>query len=507
MSRIRAWLWHIGARVRAALTSVSDDHPLRRVYRLLRRLPGVRRVWRATLGSPAAALVETDRYAVEGVFASHADLSVPVDATVEHGLFETIFERAAAYETAIDPVPGRVVLVNCSLAAGGAERQVVNTLLGLKARGIDVALVAENLYRQAGLAFHIETVTAARIDVAALPRLSGPGPRLYAGVSRPLAEALSRLPHDVLFESLDMVRVLRERRPEVVHLWQDQTAVKHGMAAVIAGVPRIVVSLRNVNPTHFEYHNEWLKPGFLALSEREEVIFSVNSRAGVESYAEWLGLPVSRFVEVRNGVHLPDTAPAGAVTAREMRARFAGPGNRLVGGVFRLNAEKRPALWLEAAGKLHEARPETRFAIAGSGPLRDDLLALRKALGLEGVLHLAGEVRDIRAFLEALDLFVLTSRYEGTPNVLLEAQWHGVPVITTRAGGASETVLPGRTGLVCERDTPEGVADAMLAALADTGLAESARRVGRAHVAERYDADAMVERTLELYGLRSRSRR
>jgi glycosyltransferase involved in cell wall biosynthesis len=503
MSRIRAWLWRIGARLRAVLTSVSDDHPLRRAYRLLRRLPGVTRVWRATLGSPATAFVEANHYALTGAFGSHAETCLPVDATIEHGLFETIFERAAAYEPAIEPVPGRVIVVNCSLAAGGAERQVVNTLLGLKVRGIDVALVAENLYRQAGLAFHIETVTAARIDVAALPRQSSPGPRLYAEVSRPLAEALSLLPHDVLFESLDMVRVLRERRPAVVHLWQDQTSVKHGMAAVIAGVPRIVISLRNLNPTHFEYHNEWLKPGFLALAEREEVVLSVNSRAGVESYAEWLGLPAERFVEVRNGVYLPDTPSGDAVSARQVRTRFAGTGTRLIGGVFRLNAEKRPALWLEAAAKVHQARPETRFVIAGSGPLRNELLARRKTLGLESVLHFAGEVRDIRAFLEALDLFVLTSRYEGTPNVLLEAQWHGVPVVTTRAGGASETVLPGRTGLVCTQDTAPAVAETMLAALSDTGLTESARRLGRAHVAERYGADAMVERTLDLYGLRN----
>lgn len=499
---MRAFLWRAGARFRRSLASVADDHPLRRGYRLVRRLPRVSEVWRATVGTAALSLIEPEKYAARGRFASHGDVSAPVTTGPKSGLFETIFERAAKYEIPIEAIPGRVVVVNCSLSAGGAERQVVNTLLGLKARGIDVALVAENLFRQSGLAFHIETVTAANIDVEALPRQTEPGPHLYAQISRPLAEALCRLPQDILFESLDMVCTLRERRPEVVHLWQDQTAVKHGMAAVIAGVPRIVISLRNVNPTHFEYNADWLKPGFLALAKREEVIFSVNSKAGLESYAQWLGLPVSRFVEVRNGVRFPDTTPLRESIA-DIRERFGAGDGPLVGGIFRLNAEKRPTLWLEAARQVHDFRPNARFVIAGSGPLHGDLLDLRRRLGLDDVLHFAGEIRDVPAFLEALDLFVLTSKYEGTPNVLLEAQWHGRPVVTTHAGGAAETILPGQTGLLCEADTPAGVAKAVLEALGDPQLAQRARQTGPGQVAARYSWDAMIDQTLELYCLRS----
>ena len=94
------------------------------------------------------------------------------------------------------------------------------------------------------------------------------------------------------------------RRPSVVHAWQDSTSIKAGIAAVIAGVPRIVLASRNATPINFTYYQDYMYPAYRALASLESIVFLNNSEAGAVDYTQWLGMPRERFVVVRNGVDL-----------------------------------------------------------------------------------------------------------------------------------------------------------------------------------------------------------
>ncbi|MEO1136707.1 MAG: glycosyltransferase [Pseudomonadota bacterium] len=394
------------------------------------------------------------------------------------------------------------MLVNNGLAAGGAERQIVYTLKGLRARGVEAVFVGEYLHRAAGLDFHLHSLRDAGVDVQGLERATQPGPALFQHVTPPVASLLSQAPAAMMLEILDMVAILRAQTPAVVHLWQDETSIKHGLAALIAGAPRIVLSGRNLNPTHFEYFAPHMRAAYLALLSDPRVVMSNNSRAGARSYAEWLGVDEKRIVVSHNAVDPSDWPDPPASVRANVRARFAiDDAAPVVAGVFRLSLEKRPLLWIETARALRTRLPDAAFFVLGDGPMKAQFLAKAEALQLGGALHYLGERNDVHDILAASDLFLLTSAQEGTPNALLEAQWAGLACVSTDAGGAGEALAEGETGLIVSDATPAALAAALCKLWDDQDLRLRARRSGRAFVSDRFSLDRMIENTFRLYGL------
>ena len=123
-------------------------------------------------------------------------------------------------------------------------------------------------------------------------------------------------------------------------------------------------------------------------------------------------------------------------------------GAPLIGSIFRLYPEKRPLLWVRAAQLIGERLPEAHFAVFGSGSMERHFVREANRRGLGSRLRLMPPTQELSLALSALDVFVLTSQYEGTPNVVLEAALAGVPVVAMDAGAVAETVLDGRTGYV-----------------------------------------------------------
>lgn len=505
-----------GALVRAIqrrLAAVRPDHPLRRWHARLRRLPVVSFLWRRVLGADTRDWFELvsyrrlgGRFAPSGTAAaddSSAD-KAPIAWVAEPGwaFLDRLAAQARTCEPTYEPVTGRVVLVNCSLAAGGAERQIMATLKGLKNSGYDPVFLGEFIQGgDAALDFHLPALQAAGIPFERADAGPLPGPAFYADVTEPVAGALSLFEPEPVTRLLGMVRHLRRLRPAVVHLWQDQTSVLHGLAALIARVPRIVLSGRNLEPTHFEYFRPWLHPGYRVLAAQPHVVLTNNSQAGADAYVRWLGLEPGAIGVIMNAADLP--APMTQDERAAARAHWgAGDDTLLVAGVMRMNAEKQPLFWLETAARLAELRPQARFVLAGDGPMMAEVSGRATALGLDGRLRFLGEIKDVRALQGAADVLLLTSSQEGTPNVLLEAQALDTPVVTTDAGGAGACVLAGQTGLVVPLAHANAgqLAEAILSA-ASLGPQMRGSGSGRAHVATTFGQDAMIEATLRAYGL------
>jgi glycosyltransferase involved in cell wall biosynthesis len=133
--------------------------------------------------------------------------------------------------------------------------------------------------------------------------------------------------------------------------------------------------------------------------------------------------------------------------------------------------------------------------------MRDDMRARAAALGIGDRLHLPGPQADIAAWYRIMDLVMLTSRHEGLPNVLLEAQGLGIPVVAPDVGGMSETVRQGVTGWTIANADAESLAERASFCLTDSGWREQARRAAPVFVLERFGVPAMLQRHLEIYRL------
>ena len=133
--------------------------------------------------------------------------------------------------------------------------------------------------------------------------------------------------------------------------------------------------------------------------------------------------------------------------------------------------------------------------------MREKMEALIRELGIVERVHLCGVVAPSFDGLAPCDLILLTSRAEGTSNVLLEAQWLGVPIIATDAGGTVEAVNGGVTGLVVASDEVADVADAVLRILKDDGFRATARVQGPAFIGAKYGMERMIAETLAAYRL------
>jgi glycosyltransferase involved in cell wall biosynthesis len=119
---------------------------------------------------------------------------------------------------------------------------------------------------------------------------------------------------------------------------------------------------------------------------------------------------------------------------------YRGKGPHLVAG-GRLSREKGADVLLDAMPLVQAAMPDADLTLVGEGPLKPDLLAQRKQLGLNEVVHLVGFQSNPFPYFKHADLFVLPSRFEGLPLVVLEALAVGTPVVASDCPGALREIL------------------------------------------------------------------
>ena len=147
----------------------------------------------------------------------------------------------------------------------------------------------------------------------------------------------------------------------------------------------------------------------------------------------------------------------------------------------RLVAQKNHNMLIEAFGMIHEDFPEYRLIIYGEGPLRRELLEKADSLGIGGYVSLPGVFSDIDKLVSEASLFVLSSEFEGIPNVLMEAMAMGVPCISTDCPCGGPALLTGngcRGVLVPVRDA-KAMADAICSVLSDKEKQERLSSAGR----------------------------
>lgn len=202
------------------------------------------------------------------------------------------------------------------------------------------------------------------------------------------------------------------------------------------------------------------------------------------------GVPASRLLLIENGVDT-DTFTPSADRGNRARARL------VIGCVGRLSPEKGFDVAIEALARLVAMGHDVELRIAGEGKEAERLRGLVRAARVEDRVRLLGYCSDVRAFLDDLDVFCLSSLREGLPNVILEAMAMRLPIVATSAGGMGAFARNGGDMLLVPPGSAEALANALARALTDRPLrdaiSDAARRRAEAELSFRRRMDLMRE--------------
>lgn len=209
-------------------------------------------------------------------------------------------------------------------------------------------------------------------------------------------------------------------------------------------------------------------------------------------------IPIGRCCEIANGIDLSayDDLPARAVTRAEFGIRNDYP---LLIAVGRLSAEKGFDVLIRAVEPLIESGTPANLLIAGNGPLLAELEQLIARTGHAGLIRLLGHVADPRRLFAAADAFVLSSRSEGLPNVLLESLACRVPVVATPVGAVPNVVADGEDALLVPVDDADALTVALTRLLSNPSLQQSLAENGRRTVERQFSFEMRMQKMAALY--------
>lgn len=292
----------------------------------------------------------------------------------------------------------------------------------------------------------------------------------------------------------------RREQYDVVHTWLPLANMYGSAGARLAGVPRIVTSIRSLNPGRYpQWCQWWYRPADVMAARLADVV-TVNATPLALDHGRWALLSPQRIAVVPNGLEPSAPDPEAATWLRHLLG--VPIGLPILGHVGRLAVEKDQATFLRALAVLKARHRPFRAVLVGEGPTETSLRAIAADLGLTGHVTFMGRRADARRVMAGLDLLVLTSTIEGFPNVLLEAALLGVPLVSSNVGGVTDLV--NEPAALFPPADPDAAAAAIGAALDDHAAttARTERLRERSH--REFNADRMVDRWLSLYrgGLR-----
>jgi glycosyltransferase involved in cell wall biosynthesis len=306
--------------------------------------------------------------------------------------------------------------------------------------------------------------------------------------------------HD-LCALIELVRSFRALRPAIVHTHSSKAGILGRWAAWLAGVPVVIHTIHGYGITPSQAPLvRWL----LVLVERLTGWLTTQwvsvSQADAIQGRRWKLFTPDRVSVIRPGIDLTlFTKPLTAIARRDLRrALGVGPNDLLVGTVACLKPQKAPLDFLAVARRVCERYTSAKWVLVGDGELRPQVEEAIRDAGLTDRVRLLGWRRDIPELMQAFDVFLLTSHWEGLPRVLLEARAARLPVVATRVGGASEAIKDGRHGWLVEMGDVVGMTERVCEVLSDSSF-RARVRASAADLPEEFDIRVMVRQYEQLY--------
>jgi glycosyltransferase involved in cell wall biosynthesis len=360
----------------------------------------------------------------------------------------------------------KVLTVTDSLPSiGGAERLAAKLTAGLDPGRFERILCATRPTSGA----LVEEVVASGVRFVELQRRS----RVHVAAWRPL------------------VALLRSERVDVVHAHQFGSNVWGSLLARSTGVPVVVAHDHN-----WSFEGEPLR----RLLDRELIarfadVFVAVSTSARRRMVELEGIDPRIVRVIPNGI-----APLQPTSGREIRGELGIPPDApVVGTVTVLRPEKALHVLIRAAELLAREFAGLHVVIVGIGPEQTALQALVRELRLEASVRFVGHRSDVPDLLEAFDVAVSCSDFEGAPLAVIEYMAAAKPIVATRVGGTPELIEDGRHGVLVERRDPPELARAIAALLHDRRRGAELGAQARERQQREFDIGGQIQRIEDLY--------
>jgi glycosyltransferase involved in cell wall biosynthesis len=364
--------------------------------------------------------------------------------------------------------PIHIVQVIDSLKIGGAEMLLRELTQGLLDRNFRVTVC----YNTAGPL--VDSFNAMDIELFHFPSKARINPFLITQLSG----------------------VMKRGKPQLVHTHLFKSDFHGRLAARLSGVPVVISTLHN--------NDVWARRFPLgqiygATARFTDALIAVSQEVR-QYHLQYTGIPAEKIVTIENGVDLSRFSTIDTMPGENFRKEFNIDSKApLFGIIGRLVPQKDHFLFLRTAAEILKKLPLARFLIVGDGELRGAIEEEARRLSLLPALIFTGIRRDIPAILDALDVLVFSSKWEGLPVTLLEGMAASRPVVSTAVDGVRDVLQDGITGILGPAGDYYALAQACLKLANNVELRKSMGLAGRKLVSERYSIVSMIDRTVALY--------
>ena len=362
------------------------------------------------------------------------------------------------------PPPIRLVFCITELDPGGAERALVQLVLHLDRNQWEPHVIC------LGPTGHFaDVLRAANVPVTCLN-----------------ARGTLSLPR-VLWQ---LIRELRRIKPALVQTFLFHANVLGRIAARLAGVRCVISGIRVA-----EHRSRWY--GRIDRWTNFLVTTNVCVSRGVASFStSHTGLKPSKLIVIPNAVDVERFASAEPAQLQEFGIH---DGSQVFASIGRLEHQKGIDVLLTAIERLKPLPNDLHFLIVGDGPDDSSLRAQATAKGIADHVHFVGRRADVPELLAASFALILASRWEGMPNVVLEAMAAGKPVISTRVEGIDELVRDEVTGITIPKEDPIRLAEAIAAVIKNRNFYTAAGVKAQDIVATEFTPQSIADSYKNLY--------
>lgn len=233
---------------------------------------------------------------------------------------------------------------------------------------------------------------------------------------------------------------------------------------------------------------------FLSMAKKASRIIAISTTVEAELMSAAVN-PV-KLSRIANGVDLEQFSPGEAKS--RLREALQLPDKKTIVYTGRLSIEKGVDFLVRSFLQV-ENKGDYQLIIIGDGPEKEHIVQLLDTVHLGKSVLLLNSVDDVASYLNAADLFILPSRFEGLSNSLLEAMACALPVISTRVGGSTDIIEHGNNGLLVDVDNVEQMRSTIAHVYDDSRLAARLGKSARKKIEEHHDLSAIADTYVMLY--------
>ena len=370
-----------------------------------------------------------------------------------------------------------ILYVVTKLELGGAQKQALSLMRRLNKEEYNIFLFTADVGLLMDEALAISGITVKRSRFLERP-------------INPLKDLLA------LFEIYSFIR---EKQIDIVHTHSSKAGIVGRLAARIAGVKIIIHTVHGWSFN--DYQPFWTRLLYIGL---ERWIGGFTNRLIVVSrYDQEKGLSnaivsENRYSLIRYGIDYAEFS--GKQDAGKARQELGiGPDDLVVGMIACFKPQKSPGDFVRLVVLIHQSLPRVKFVLVGDGALRENIEDLISQYNLPNNMFLLGWREDIPEILSAIDVFALTSLWEGLPISVLEAFASHKPVVATDTGGIREVVFENKTGFLAPLGDVKAMAEKVKILLNDKSLRLKMGDNAHSSLGVSYRVDYMVNSTKDLY--------